>query len=180
MKKFLIVLALIGLMGAAPTVPIVTGAGSENQPATTNAVTLPGNLVFSRGGMSGRFLYFEHWTATRNYQIDSIIEHSGDLWWSETDPVLADEPGVATSWTKITGQSGPGGGSSFTSGTTDPTGGADGDLYIQIDASNVIQSIWNNISGTWTEYSLPSGGADGADGATGPTGPTGPAGPAGG
>ena len=50
-----------------------------------------------------------------------------------------------------------GSGASVTSGTADPTGGAAGDAYIQVDASNVIQSLWRNVSGTWTEYTLPRG-----------------------
>ena len=48
-------------------------------------------------------------------------------------------------------------GASITSGTADPTGGSAGDAYLQVDASDVLQSIWRNVSGTWTEYTLPSG-----------------------
>ena len=51
-----------------------------------------------------------------------------------------------------------GSGASITTGTADPTGGADGDAYVQVDASSVVQSIWRNASGTWTEYTLPAGG----------------------
>ena len=51
-----------------------------------------------------------------------------------------------------------GSGSSVTSGTADPTGGAAGDAYIQVNASNVVQSLWQNVAGTWTEYTLPAGG----------------------
>ena len=169
MRRFLIALALLATMP-------VPGVLRANEPATTNAVTLPGNLVFSRGGVSGRFLYFEDWVGTRNYQIDSIVEHSGELWWAESDPDAGDEPGTDADWTKITGQSVGGGGSSITSGTADPAGGSAGDLYIQIDVSNVVQSIWNNISDTWTEYTLPTGGTDGTDGMDGATGATGAAG----
>ena len=129
-----------------------------NDPATTNAVTLPGNLVFSRGGMSGRFLYFEDWVSSRNYQTDSVVKHGGELWWAEADPDAGDEPGSDADWTKITGQStGGGSGASITSGTANPSGGSSGDAYVQVDNSNVIQSIWLNASGTWSEYTIPTG-----------------------
>ena len=67
---------------------------------------------------------------------------------------------------------GSGSGSTISSGTADPTGGADGDAYIQVDGSDEIQAIWSNASGTWEEYTLPAGPA----GAAGPAGPAGPAG----
>ena len=51
-----------------------------------------------------------------------------------------------------------GGGSTLTAGIPDPTGGSAGDAYIQIDASNVVQSLWWNASGTWTEYTIPTAG----------------------
>ena len=53
---------------------------------------------------------------------------------------------------------GGGGGGSFSAGTADPTGGAAGDAYLQVDASDVLQSVWLNESGTWAEYTLPAGG----------------------
>ena len=54
------------------------------------------------------------------------------------------------------------GGATVTSGTADPTGGANGNAYLQVNASNVLQSVWLRISGVWTEYTLPaSGTADG-------------------
>ena len=56
------------------------------------------------------------------------------------------------------GDAGPGGGAAITSGTADPSGGAAGDAYIQVDASSVIQSLWRNIAGTWTEFTIPTGG----------------------
>ena len=68
---------------------------------------------------------------------------------------------IAGTWTEFTVPSGSGGGTgaSITSGTADPSGGAAGDAYIQVDASNVVQSIWRNISGTWTEFTIPAGGS---------------------
>ena len=51
-----------------------------------------------------------------------------------------------------------GSGASITSGTVDPTGGAAGDSYVQVDASDVVVAIWLNESGTWNEYALPAGG----------------------
>ena len=53
------------------------------------------------------------------------------------------------------------GGATVTVGTADPTGGSDGDAYIQVDGSDVIQSIWRNNSGTWEEYTVPAGGTGG-------------------
>ena len=67
---------------------------------------------------------------------------------------------------------GSGGGASIDVGTADPTGGSDGDAYIQVDGSDEIQALWTNASGTWEEYTLPAGPA----GAAGPAGPAGPAG----
>ena len=51
-----------------------------------------------------------------------------------------------------------GGGATITSGTADPTGGSAGDAYLQVDASDVVQSIWLNVMGTWTEYTIPTAG----------------------
>ena len=50
------------------------------------------------------------------------------------------------------------GGGSFSAGTADPAGGAAGDAYLQVSASAVLQSVWLNESGTWTEYALPPAG----------------------
>ena len=55
------------------------------------------------------------------------------------------------------------GAGAVTSGTADPTGGNAGDAYLQVDSSNVLQSIWRNVSGTWTEYNLPAGGGVAGD-----------------
>ena len=63
---------------------------------------------------------------------------------------------------QITIASSGGGGSSITSGQAAPSGGSSGDAYIQINPSSVITAIWENVSGTWTEYTLPAGGS-GAD-----------------
>lgn len=51
-----------------------------------------------------------------------------------------------------------GGGSSISTGTANPTGGSAGDVYLQLDASDEVQSIWQNVSGTWTEYEIPTAG----------------------
>ena len=128
-----------------------------NAPASTTLTPLPGNLAFSAGGISGRYLFFQDYDAAYNYQIDSVIEHSGELWWAESDPGLADEPGVHLAWTQISG-AGSGSGAAITAGTADPTAGTDGDAYFQVNSANVVQSLWRNASGTWTEYPLPSGG----------------------
>ena len=52
----------------------------------------------------------------------------------------------------------PAGGATITSGQADPSGGVDGDAYIQVDGSSVIQSLWRNNSGTWEEFTIPAGG----------------------
>ena len=71
---------------------------------------------------------------------------------------MGDEPGVAAVWEKITDQTAAAGtGASITAGTVDPTGGSDGDAYFQVNASNVVGSLWRNASGTWVEYTLPTG-----------------------
>ena len=150
-----------------------------------------GDLVFGgrTGGLSARFLAFEEWDADNNsisdrdWAIDSLIEHDGEVWWAETDPALADEPGVAAAWVQFSGATSAGGGATITAGTANPIGGSDGDAYLQVDTSvpAEVQAIWRNVSSTWTPYALPAGadgddgatGADGADGAVGPTGPAG-------
>ena len=154
MRRILTFLILFGLL--------LPGVLAANEPASTNLSPFGSNLVFSRGGMSGQYLYFVDWSSTYNYQIDTILEHDGELWWAETDPAVGDEPGTATAWTKITGTGG--GGATITSGTGDPTGGSAGDFYVEVDGSSVVQSLWRNVSGTWTEYTIPSGGtlADGS------------------
>ena len=62
-------------------------------------------------------------------------------------------------------------GAAITAGTADPTGGSGGDAYLQVNSSNVLQSVWRNASGTWTEYGLASGG--GASITAGTTDPSG-------
>ena len=94
-----------------------------------------GDLVFGgrTGGLSARFLAFEEWDADNNsisdrdWAIDSLIEHDGEVWWAETDPVLADEPGVAAAWVQVSGAIGPVGppGADGAVGATGPAG-ADG------------------------------------------------------
>ena len=50
------------------------------------------------------------------------------------------------------------GGADIGVGTADPTGGSSGDAYLQVDASNILQSTWRNAAGTWIEYTVPQGG----------------------
>ena len=114
-----------------------------NTPAGFNAAVLQGDLRFGQGGitvddLSGVFLR-------------SITDNGNNTY----DIAMQGTDGTDTTVT-ITATGGSG--ASITSGTADPTGGAAGDAYLQVDASDVIQSIWRNISGTWTEYTLPAGG----------------------
>ena len=129
------------------------------------AVVIPGDLAFGAGGLDGQFLIFSDWSATPTaaYTANTIIKHSSAIWIALTAPGAADEPGVAAVWKKITDQTGAGGGASITAGTADPTGGSDGDAYIQADGSDEIQAIWRNASGTWNEYTIPAGGTGAGD-----------------
>ena len=116
-------------------------------PASSTAAILPGNLLFSAGGVKisdliGTFVK----SATPNGGTLTLTVQLAD---GSEDTVTFTPP------------SGTGTGSSVTAGIADPTGGASGDSYIQIDALNVVQSLWWNNSGTWTEYMLPEGGSDG-------------------
>ena len=63
--------------------------------------------------------------------------------------------------TETTAQLASGGGS-VTSGTGNPTGGNAGDIYLQLSAGNVVQAIWVNVAGTWTEYPVPAGSGNSA------------------
>ena len=86
-----------------------------------------------------------------------MVQHSNDVYISLADPSTGDEPGTAAVWLKVTNQTGTGG-ATVTAGTADPTGGSDGDFYVQHDASNVAESLWRNDSGTWNEYTIPTAG----------------------
>ena len=131
--------------------------------ASRNAHNWTGNLTFSAGGLSGRFLVFDDWVNNKDYTLNTIIKHSNAIWVALIDPATGDEPGVSANWEKITDQTAASGtGASITAGTADPTGGADGDAYLQVNATDVVQSIWRNASGTWTEYTVPAGGGGGS------------------
>ena len=153
-------LILGAAFGAAATlVPIATPAKAA-EPSAAFSTVLTGDLGFSHGGIWGDFLVFNAWSATPllAYTANTVIKHSGAIWVALTAPGAADEPGVAAVWEKITDQTAASGtGASITAGTADPTGGSDGDAYFQIDASSVVQSLWRNASGTWAEYTLPTG-----------------------
>ena len=160
--------------------PLATPATHAAVSSGTTWIAAPGDLAFNLGGVKGRWLIFEDWETSRNYTLNTVLKHSGALWVALADPAAGNEPGVHAAWEKITDQTGTGGGLSLTAGTANPTGGSDGDAYLQVDTSvpAEIQAIWRNVSNTWTPYALPVG-ADGADGATGPAGADGAAGPAG-
>ena len=94
--KIIAIALLTGMVGA-------TGV-SAREPASSNALNLPGNLIFGAGGLSGRFLVFDDWVSTRNYTLNDVIKHSGALWVALADPGAGDEPGVDADWEKITDQ----------------------------------------------------------------------------
>ena len=153
--RFFRTLIAASLLWALPLGPVALAAVSSG----TTWIAAPGNLAFNVGGLNGRYLVFEDWLSTRNYTLNSVITHSSALWVALSDPAAGDEPGVAAVWEKITDQTAAAGtGAAITAGTADPTGGSDGDAYFQVDASSVVQSLWRNASGTWTEYTLPAGG----------------------
>ena len=130
-----------------------------NPSSNSCANTLPGDMCFSNGGIRGRFLSIGAWSATPSpvpYKASTVVQHNSEVWIALTVPGAADVPGTAAVWKQLTG-GGSGGGGVETSGTADPTGGSDGDSYIQVDASDVVQSIWTNDSGTWNEYTIPAG-----------------------
>ena len=133
-----------------------------NEAAPTTSHVFSGNIVFGAGGMSGRFLVFDDWVATKNYTLNTVIKHDAAIWVALIDPAAGDEPGVSVNWEKITDQP-TGSGASITAGTANPTGGNDGDAYVQVDGSDEIQAIWRNASGTWTEYTIPAGGSGTGD-----------------
>ena len=150
MRKYLAALFFL----AAVLFPHLADAAA---PSSANLSPYTGNIRFSSGGMSGQYLYFRDWTSTYNFPIDTILEHSSELWWAETDPIAGDEPGVTSTWVQLSG-GGSGSGASITAGTADPTGGSAGDAYFQVNSSSEVTSLWRNASGTWTEYILPAGG----------------------
>ena len=112
--------------------------------AGTTALRLTGDLAFFAGGID-----ISHLIGTF---VKSASVSSGTLTLtvqladgSEEDVTYAPAGGTGT-------------GATITSGTADPTGGVDGDAYIQVDGSSVIQSLWRNNSGTWEEFTVPAGG----------------------
>ena len=107
-------------------------------PATTNAAVLPGNLLFSAGGLKvedliGAFIKSVTAGGLVTFQNASGVESTVQL-------------------------TAAGGGATVTSGTPDPTGGSAGDAYLQVSASDVLQSVWLNEAGTWAEYTLAQAG----------------------
>lgn len=86
-------------------------------PASTNAASLPANLLFGAGGISGRFIYFEQWAADGDYPIDTILEHDGHLWWASVAPPVGGEPGTHAAWHNLTATAREGAGSFFAPAT---------------------------------------------------------------
>ena len=115
--------------------------------AGTTALHLTGDLGFFAGGMDVGHLigaFVKGVTQSGNTLTLTVQNASGV------------EEEVA-----FTPSGGSGTGATVTAGNADPTGGADGDAYIQIDGSNIIQAIWRNDSGTWVEYTIGTGSGTG-------------------
>ena len=157
MKKTVLLLAAMLAASYALAAPI---NNTTNDPQVFTHVW-GGDVIHDIGGLWSRSIAIEAWSnpaPLRPYRENTIVKHDGELWVAFTAPGAADEPGVAAVWKKITGQGVTGtGGATISSGTADPAGGSDGDAYIQVDTSTVVQSLWLNISGTWTEYTIPVG-----------------------
>ena len=154
MKRLVIALALL--------LTVFTGSTLHaNTPASSNLNPYSSNLIFSEAECrASTYISSIGLLAIIIKLIRSwnMMEKSGGQ--RQTRP-WAQNPAFSRPWVQITGQSG-GSGSSITSGTADPTGGADGDAYVQVDGSDEVQSIWRNISGTWTEFTIPLGQVVGA------------------
>ena len=144
------------------TLPLGAPAAIAAVSSGTVWINAPGDLHFlsGGGGLRGRYLVLEDWNSTTNWTLNTILKHDSAVWVALADPAAGDEPGVATAWEKVTDQP-TGSGATIEAGTADPTGGNDGDAYFQVDSSGVVQSIWRNASGTWTEYTLPAGSGGG-------------------
>ena len=110
-------------------------------PAQATALTLFGNLSFFVGGVA----------------IDSL---TGTFVKSVSDTGLVTYQDAAGA--EMTAQLTTGGGGSVTSGTGNPSGGSAGDIYLQLSAGDVVQAIWVNVAGTWTEYGVPAGSGNSA------------------
>ena len=95
-----------------------------------------GDTVHFRGGMSVGYLTGEFVKSVSSTGLVTYQDSVGD----ETTAQL-DE-----------------GGADIGVGTVDPSGGSNGDAYLQVDAANILQSTWRNASGTWIEYTVPQGG----------------------
>ena len=105
-------------------------------PASTTAVILPGNALFSAGGMPSIYLtgvFVKSVTAGGSVTVQ-------DADGNEQTVQLATASGVTV-----------------TTGIPDPTGGSAGDLYLQLNASDQVIAFWENEAGTWAEYGIMGG-----------------------
>ena len=145
------------LLSASVSVHAADKDNTQNLPQNFEHV-FDGDVAFTMGGLWSRFLVIEEWVnpaPIHPYETGTIVQHNNHVWIALSTPGADDEPGSAAVWQQMTGS---GSGSSLTVGTTDPTGGSSGDAYVQVDASNEVQSIWRNNSGTWAEYTIPTAG----------------------
>ena len=154
---------LAALIGAAL---LAIGVGTGHAAEKDNTGNLPqnfehvfdGDIAFTKGGLWSRFLVIEEWSNPAPilpFETGTIVQHNDHVWIALSTPAADDEPGTAAVWLQVTG-GGSGTGATITAGTADPTGGSAGDAYIQVDASDNVQSIWRNAAGTWTEYTIPT------------------------
>ena len=130
--------------------PIIDTSGA----LLTASATLRDNGVISfRGGRLRRVnTAADGWEDVPGHVVSATEPtdpFEGQLWWDTANDELKGYDG--SSFTAL------GGGASITVGTADPTGGAGGDIHIQVNATDVVQSIWRNNSGTWGEYTIPAG-----------------------
>lgn len=123
------------------------------------------------------------WT---NFQLAERCGDDYSVYCEEISEIVASEdcqcaqttdesPHVVVQWGNSVG-GGTGTTNVWSSGTTPPAGGVDGDFYIQYDVPLTFMIIYENVSGTWVSLGdLVQAGPTGPTGDTGPTGPTGPA-----
>lgn len=113
--------ALRFILAAALLIGLAAPASFAAESSGTTWINAPNDLRFNRGGVAGRYLIFNDWVSQRNYTLNSVIKHSGALWVALADPAAGDEPGVHSSWEKITDQPTGSGSVTFIGDTDTPS-----------------------------------------------------------
>ena len=157
MRKLLkAVLIAVFLLSASVSVHAADKDNTQNLPQNFEHV-FDGDVAFTMGGLWSRFLVIENGSPGSDtpYETGTIVQHNNHVWIALSTPGADDEPGSAAVWQQMTGfRVGvlPHGGNYRSNGRQQR------DAYVQVDASNEVQSIWRNNSGTWSEYTIPTAG----------------------